>query len=144
MDLVPLLRRAMGADARFDASLPAEAWVQSDPALLERIVDNLMLNAREYAPAGTRIDVALAKSQGQWLLRIGNAAPDLTETDLSHLGQRFWRKSPAREATLHGGLGLALAGTLAGVLATTLRFELRQGALWVTLGPLPDIASIAS
>ncbi|WP_130618113.1 sensor histidine kinase [Dyella amyloliquefaciens] len=142
MDLVPLLRRAMGADARISASLPAEAWVQSDPALLERIVDNLMLNAREYAPVDSGINVALARTQGQWHLRIGNATPDLSEADLPHLGQRFWRKSPAREATLHGGLGLALAGTLAGVLSTELRYELREGVLWVTLGPLPDIESI--
>ncbi|WP_201316067.1 histidine kinase dimerization/phospho-acceptor domain-containing protein [Dyella sp. EPa41] len=144
MDLVPLLRRAMGTDARVDAALPAEAWVQSDPALLERIVDNLMLNAREYAPTDARIEVTLAKSQGQWRLRIGNAAPELTGEDLPHLGQRFWRKSPAREATRHGGLGLALAGTLAGVLSTELRFELRGGVLWVTLGPLPDIDSIVA
>jgi two-component system sensor histidine kinase QseC len=88
--------------------------------------------------------VTLAKSQGQWLLRVGNAAPELTEADLPHLGQRFWRKSPAREATRHGGLGLALAGTLAGVLSTELRFELRDGVLWVTLGPLPDIDSVVA
>jgi two-component system sensor histidine kinase QseC len=75
-------------------------------------------------------------------LRIGNAAPDLVEADVPHLGQRFWRKSPAREATLHGGLGLALAGALAAVLGTTLRFELVDGVLWVMLGPLPDIDSI--
>ncbi|HET8764758.1 MAG TPA: ATP-binding protein, partial [Rhodanobacter sp.] len=113
-----------------------------DPALLERIVDNLMLSAREYAPAGARIEVELARSQGQWLLRIGNPAPDLAEADLPHLGQRFWRKSPAREATRHGGLGLALATTLAAVLAMVLRFELRDGVLWAILGPLPDIGSI--
>ncbi|MBV8158153.1 MAG: sensor histidine kinase, partial [Dyella sp.] len=95
-----------------------------------------------YAPADSRIEVSLAKAQGQWQLRLGNAAPDLTEADLPYLGQRFWRKSSAREATLHGGLGLALAGTLAGVLSTALRYELREGVLWVTLGPLPDIDSI--
>lgn len=142
MNLVPLLRRSMGAEPRIEASLPLEAWIQSDPALLERILDNLMLNAREYAPADARIEVSLVQSQGQWLLRVGNAAPELTIADLPHLGQRFWRKSPAREATRHGGLGLALAGTLAGVLSTELRFELRDGVLWVTLGPLPDIDSI--
>ncbi|MBN8923425.1 MAG: hypothetical protein BGP10_05440 [Rhodanobacter sp. 68-29] len=142
MDVVPLLRRAMGAGARIDATLPAEAWVQSDPALLERIFDNLLLNAHEYAPPGSRIALVLGKDQGQWLLRIGNAAPDLTEADLPHLGQRFWRKSPAREATRHGGLGLALASTLAAVLATVLRFELREGVLWAILGPMPDIDSI--
>ena len=142
MDVVPLLRRAIGLDGRIDAVLPAEAWVQSDPALLERIVDNLMRNACEYAPAGSRIAIELGKAQGQWRLRIGNAAPDLTAADLPQLGQRFWRKSPAREATRHGGLGLALVGTLAAVLSMVLRFELREGVLWAILEPLPDIDAI--
>lgn len=142
LDLVPMLRRVAGGDPRIDAALPAEAWVHSDPALLERIVDNLVLNAREYAPADSRIHVMLARSQAQWLLRIGNRAPDLVQADVAHLGQRFWRKSPAREATRHGGLGLALAGTLAGVLGASLQFELRDGVLWAMLGPLPDIDTV--
>ncbi|WP_243041148.1 sensor histidine kinase [Dyella sedimenti] len=144
VDLVPLLRRAMDGQARVHAVLPAEAWVQSDPALLERIVDNLMRNALEYAPEGGTVELALELARGQWLLRIGNAAPELTEADLSHLGQRFWRKSPAREADGHGGLGLALAGTLAVVLGATLRFSLSDGRLWAELGALPDIATIPS
>lgn len=142
MDLVPLLRRA-GMDARVRAPLPTEAWVQSDPALLERIIDNLMLNALEYAPPMSLVQMHLAQAQGTWWLRIGNAAPDLAAADLPHLGERFWRKSPAREANRHGGLGLALAGTLAHVLGLRLVFELDDGTLWAALGPLPDIQSIA-
>jgi len=143
MNLVPLLRRAVGADGRMKSQLPIEAWVQSDPALLERIIDNLMLNAMEYAPAGDTVQVVLDSHAGAWTLRIGNAAPDLSEGDLAHLGQRFWRKSPAREANRHGGLGLALAGTLAGVLGLQLTFQLRDGLLWASLGAMPDIESIA-
>lgn len=144
LDLVPMLRRVAGDDPRMDSELPAEAWVHSDPALLERIVDNLVLNAREYAPPDSRIRLTLARSQRQWLLRIGNRAPDLVDADVPHLGQRFWRKSPAREATRHGGLGLALASTLAGVLGASLRFDLKDGVLWATLGPLPDIDTICA
>jgi two-component system sensor histidine kinase QseC len=143
LDLVPMLRRAAGDDARVQARLPVEAWVQSDPALLERIVDNLMLNALEYAPADGAVHVELAGDTGAWILRIGNAAPDLDESDLAHLGQRFWRKSPAREAGSHGGLGLALAGTLAGVLGLRLTFQLEGGLLWASLSGLPDIESMA-
>ncbi|WP_430390256.1 ATP-binding protein [Dyella sp. 20L07] len=142
MDLVSLLHRA-GDHARVRAQLPTEAWVQSDPALLERIIDNLMLNALEYAPAGSHVELMLTTAQGDWQLQIGNAAPDLSEADVRHLGERFWRKSPAREANRHGGLGLALAGTLAAVLGLRLTFRLSDGVLWATLGPLPDIASIA-
>jgi two-component system sensor histidine kinase QseC len=143
MNLVPLLRRAAGEDSRVHAQLPVEAWVQSDPALLERIIDNLMLNAMEYAPAGDTVQVVLDRHAGAWTLRIGNAAPDLSESDLPHFGQRFWRKSPAREANRHGGLGLALAGTLAKVLNLRLSFQLSNGLLWASLDAMPDIESIA-
>ncbi|WP_049622517.1 sensor histidine kinase [Frateuria defendens] len=150
LDLAELLRRACALAATqaapravtLHAALPAEYWVLADPALLERIVDNLLLNAVEYAPPGTRVELALEQAASGSRLRIGNAAPGLGEDDLVRLGERFWRKSPAREASRHGGLGLALSRTLAEVLALRLRFELVEGVLWAILEPLPDIATV--
>ena len=112
----------------------------SDPALLERIVDNLLLNAAEYAPAGSTVQLALVTADEGCTLRLGNAAPQLAPDDVERLGERFWRKSAAREASQHGGLGLALAGTLAGLLGLRLHFALEHGVLWAELGPLRPIA----
>ena len=67
-------------------------------------------------------------------------APDLSPEDLARLGERFWRKSAAREASNHGGLGLALSGTLAGLLGLRLDFTLERAMLWASLGPLRPIA----
>ncbi|HEU4670923.1 MAG TPA: ATP-binding protein [Dyella sp.] len=148
LELVDLLRRSLAMAAApaaqrtvsIDTRLPGECWVLSDPALLERIVDNLLLNAVEYAPGGSRVQVALADATAGWTLRIGNEAPELSPEDLARLGERFWRKSAARESSHHGGLGLALAGTLAGVLDLQLGFALERGVLWASLGPLRPIA----
>lgn len=147
LELVDLLRRSLAMAAgpagkrgvTIAAQLPDECWVMSDPALLERIVDNLLLNAAEYAPGSSDVRVELASVAGGWNLRIGNAAPDLAPQDLARLGERFWRKSAAREASNHGGLGLALSGTLAGLLGLRLDFALSHGVLWASLGPLRPI-----
>lgn len=144
LELAELLRRALALVAgpahqrqlRVEAALPAECWVMCDPALLERIVDNLLLNAAEYAPPGSAVQLALAASAEGWTLRIGNRAPGLSTHDVARFGERFWRKSAAREAGNHGGLGLALSGTLANLLGLRLDFALEQDMLWAALGPL--------
>lgn len=149
LDAAELLRRALALAAtsaaqrevHVDAGLPSECWVLSDPALLERIVDNLLLNAVEYAPPHSRVTVALEHRDGSSRLRIGNHAPGLGAEDLPRLGERFWRKTPARESSRHGGLGLALSRTLAEALGLQLHFALEQGVLWATLEPLRRIAA---
>ena len=126
-------RLGAARDVRFDVAQCGERWVLSDPALLERILDNLLQNAAAYASPHSTVRIDFGDPVAP-LLRIRNAAPDLEAADLVHLGERFWRKSPARESDVHGGLGLALARTLAGVLGLELRFRLDAGALVAELG----------
>ena len=127
-------RLGAARDVRFAATQAGERWVLSDPALLERILDNLLQNAAAYASPDSVVQLDFGDPAAP-LLQIRNAAPDLDAADLVHLGERFWRKSPARESDVHGGLGLALARTLASVLGLELRIALAEGALTVNLGP---------
>jgi signal transduction histidine kinase len=150
VDLTDLLGRTLALAegpahrrrVRFELDVPTECWTQTDPALLERIVDNLLLNAAEYAPADTAVQVLLACVDGTVALRIGNQAPTLQADDLERLGERFWRKSPAREASRHGGLGLALARSLAELLKLRLDFRLQDGTLWAHLDGLRSLDQI--
>lgn len=112
---------------------PDECWIQTDPTLLERILDNLLLNAAEYAPEGSEVKLYLRCDGNDVDLRIGNLAPSLDAGDLERLGERFWRKSPAREASRHGGLGLALTRSLVELLSLRLDFSLDAGVLWAEL-----------
>ncbi len=141
VDLAALLARSLQLAAeparrrqlRVDINAPPECWVQTDPALLERVLDNLLLNAAGHAPEGSEVQVRLEVEQGRVRLGIGNPAPDLEREDVARLGERFWRKSPAREASGHGGLGLALAVSLAELLRLHLHFRLDAGWLWAQL-----------
>ncbi|WP_442681992.1 histidine kinase dimerization/phospho-acceptor domain-containing protein [Stenotrophomonas sp. JC08] len=134
-----LRRAARGATRDIVHEGVAEWWTSSDPGLLECILANLLQNAVEYAPAHSRIVVRLQEqAEGVWV-QVCNPAPDLTQADLSRFGERFWRKSPGHAADVHGGLGLALARTLAQVLGLELRFDLHAGELVARLGPFPAL-----
>lgn len=109
------------------ASGTPPASLQTDPALLEVLLGNLLGNACAYAPAGDTVRIALDAGG----VCIDNAAPDLEPTDLARFGQRFWRKQPPHAG--HAGLGLALAHAAAEALEMTLRFELREGRLCAVL-----------
>ncbi len=131
--------RAQARDIQLQLHATSDFWTASDPALLERILVNLLGNAVEYAPAESTIDVTLMQMQASARIEIRNLAPDLVATDVAHLGERFWRKHPEHDPQTHGGLGLALAITLARVLGLELRFRLEAGHLVATLGSLREL-----
>lgn len=105
-----------------------EVRIETDPALLEIVLDNLLGNAVAYAPADTVVSVGVAPQH----IRIGNPAPGLGEEDLARFGQRFWRKGIG-EGAGHAGLGLALSQAAAHALGMRLDFALESGILRATL-----------
>lgn len=148
-DLGALLQRTLALaepvaarrQVRFQRLAPQECWIQTDASLLERILDNLLLNAAAYAPEGSEVKLALQRDSRGVSLRIGNLAPALQPEDLERLGERFWRKSAEREGSRHGGLGLALARSLAELLGLRLEFYLDEGTLWAQLHGLRDLSA---
>lgn len=135
--LVPLLARvsarhqdvARVRDLRIEsrpAGDPAFA-IETDPALLEIVLDNLLGNAVAYVPRGSTVGLRADPSG----IEVRNAAPALQPGDLANFGQRFWRKES--HGAGHAGLGLALAAAAARALGMTLSFGLADGVLRATL-----------
>jgi signal transduction histidine kinase len=116
------LQRQHGAAASLGITLHTEgtppARLQTDPALLEVIIGNLLGNACAYAPRGDTVTLHLTATR----LSIDNAAPNLGAEDLGNFGQRFWRKQLPHAG--HAGLGLALASAAARALGLELDFRL--------------------
>nr|WP_298726794.1 ATP-binding protein [uncultured Steroidobacter sp.] len=143
-DQIETMRRSAEAN-RMGLTLraPAEAWVNSDVGILERILTNLLQNAVDYAPAGGTVNCSITQTghdaRSAYLVCIDNEAPQLTPEDLVHFGTRFWRKPHEGGTAQHAGLGLALALALARSLHLQLEFELREARLFVTLGPFPAL-----
>jgi signal transduction histidine kinase len=115
--------RARNVRVEIVESHGSDPAIETDPALLEIVLDNLVGNAVAYVPSGGTVSVR-AWQDG---IEVRNAAPALHADDLAMFGQRFWRKEA--HGAGHAGLGLALAGAAARSLGMALSFELSEGVL---------------
>ena len=86
--------------ARVDGRLRALV----SPGRIEQVLDNLLANALEVAPAGSSVEVASARTDGWVELRVRDRGPGMTGEQLSHAFDRFWRGERSE-----GGFGLGLA-----------------------------------
>ncbi len=107
-------------------ALPADRVIMdTDPRRLERILGNLLDNAREHAP-GSPVEVTLATGDDAIVLAVADRGPGVPASDLARLFERFYKSDPSR----HGGssgLGLAIAAEHASLLGGTLSATDRPG-----------------
>jgi two-component system sensor histidine kinase KdpD len=100
-------------------SLPA---VQADPAILERVVVNLIENALRYSPAG-KPPLLTASALGDHVeLRVVDRGPGIPETDRERMFVPFQRLGDT-DNTIGVGLGLALSRGLTEAMGGTLTAE---------------------
>src|SRR5262249_37726877 len=74
---------------------------------------NLMTNAARFTnPHGT-IDIKVSREHGNCVIRINDTGVGIPGTELSRLGERFFRSSVSQRASLDGtGLGFVVAKTI--------------------------------
>jgi signal transduction histidine kinase len=127
VDLVRLVEAVVASrlpEAR--RTLPAEPIViETDPRRLERIVGNLLDNAREHAP-GSPVEVSLQTGGSEITIAVEDRGPGVPPDRLSRIFDRFYKADPSR----HGGssgLGLAIAAEHAALLGGELRAANRDG-----------------
>ncbi|HEY7591131.1 MAG TPA: HAMP domain-containing sensor histidine kinase [Candidatus Limnocylindrales bacterium] len=137
VDLARLARQVAAArlpEARLE--IPADpVVVQTDPRRIERILGNLLDNARQHAP-GAPVEIRLvpAPGGGAVVLSVADSGPGLPAGRLDRIFDRFYKADPSRGRG-GSGLGLAIAAENASLLGGSLtasnrpegglRFELR-------------------
>ncbi len=136
VDVVALLEHAVEAyrDVLADHGLalvyaPAThpLTVHADYERLTQVVGNIISNAAHYAPTGGRVQIAAQAAQDGIEVAIADNGPGVSEADLPHIFERFWRGDPSRSrATGGSGLGLAIARHI--ILA-------HGGRIWATSTP---------
>lgn len=82
------------------------------PAALEQILDNLLTNALNVAPAGSTVTVAVRAVHEQAELHVIDQGPGLSEQERERAFDRFWRAPSAAQAS-GSGLGLPIVRRLA-------------------------------
>ncbi|HEX3264691.1 MAG TPA: HAMP domain-containing sensor histidine kinase [Candidatus Limnocylindrales bacterium] len=114
--------------------------VVADVRRLDRIVGNLLDNARQHAP-GAAVEVELRGDADGAFVRVADRGPGVDPASLPHLFDRFF-KADASRAAGSSGLGLAIAAEHAALLGGELTAANRDGGgLEVTLR-LPVTASL--
>ena len=127
VDLVRLIQAVIAArlpDAVFVPPAPA-VIVDTDPRRLERILGNLLDNAREHAP-GALVEVDLRVTEDEVSMAVLDRGPGVPEPSLDRIFDRFSKLDPSR----HGGssgLGLAIAAEHAALLGGHIEASNRVG-----------------
>lgn len=104
---------------------PTKAWTRSDPALLERIVGNLLSNAIRYTPSGGTVYIAVRPRAHDWIIQVRDNGPGIPLKDQQSIFQEFVQLSnPQRDRSMGLGLGLAIVQRLIQLLGH--QIELRS------------------
>ena len=119
---------------------PRPVVVESDPRRLDRILGNLLDNARDHAP-GAPVEVALTTTREGAVVVVADRGPGVPGGALAHLFDRFYKADPSRSGG-SSGLGLAIAAENAALVGGTLRARARPGGGLVFALTLPVTGSL--
>ncbi|WP_019911936.1 HAMP domain-containing sensor histidine kinase [Paenibacillus sp. HW567] len=115
-------RKGIAMMLRMDAAAGGSLYTDTD--LLERILDNVVMNSLEYTPDGGVISLSV-KTEGERIsYEISDTGPGFSRRDLEKAMQKFYRGDDARGSRDgHSGLGLYIAGQLAAKLGGSIRLS---------------------
>jgi PAS domain S-box-containing protein len=104
-DMERLLKRTLGADVTLVASpCRDDCYVEADPAQLEQVVMNLVMNARDAMPEGGTITLAAAAEDGRVGLSVADEGIGMEPEVAARAFEPFFTTKPKGAGT---GLGLA-------------------------------------
>jgi two-component system, OmpR family, sensor kinase len=95
---------ALGVDAS------SECPIHADPALLRRMILNLLDNAIKYTADGGRVEISCRATPTTFEVHVSDTGPGIPSELHSRIFERFFRADPARSRSAReGGAGLGLS-----------------------------------
>jgi two-component system, NtrC family, sensor kinase len=104
------------------SSAPGVDTVMGDERRIRQVVFNLLSNAVKFAPAGSTVDVAAARVDGEVRVTVSDSGPGIAPEDQTRIFEEFQQAAAGKEQREGTGLGLALSRRLV---------ELHGGHIWV-------------
>lgn len=119
--------------------IPEGLQVRADPAVLGKVLCNLLQNAAKYSGAGTPITISAAAEQGGVSISVADQGVGIDPSEQGLIFERFYRARSQAEGTPGTGMGLAIGRAIAeahgGHIAVT--SQPGQGSvftLWIPAG----------
>lgn len=116
------LGRAQDLVLEADAPCP----IAADDTLTSVLVRNLLDNAMRYSPPGAHVQVTVSGTDAQVVLQVDDSGPGLSDADMAHLGERFFRVLGTEQTG--SGLGWSIVRRIAAVYQAQVAVQ-RSGLL---------------
>lgn len=86
--------------------------INIDMERMSQVLDNLILNAFRYTPKGGTVSLMADSVDDKVNIRVKDTGRGISEEDLPHIFDRFYRGDKSRQHNGESGLGLAIAKSL--------------------------------
>jgi signal transduction histidine kinase len=143
VDLAALTERVLATRPGTPAEGPrlypriAPAATAGDPALVERLVANLVDNAMRYNVPGGSVDVVTGSRDGQAVISVSNTGPVVPPEQVARLLEPFQRLDRSARGDGHHGLGLSIVHAIVHAHGGTLDAVPRQNGGLVVRAAFP-------
>ena len=133
--LLPLLARlteefkpvAQGKGLHLQLECPRDSYTATDPALLERLLRNLLSNALKYTESGS-VSLACHRDANRWLVEVRDTGRGIPPAEQARVFEEFYQlDNPERDRSKGLGLGLAIVRRLCDLLEIQLQMDSTPG-----------------
>ena len=102
--------------------------LQADLNRMKQVIMNLVANAINYSPEGSRVDIAVEAMADSYKLRVKDNGIGIAEKEVSRIFERFYRVDKARSRNSGGtGLGLAIVKHIIDLHHATIDVDSEEG-----------------
>ena len=101
--------QAAGPEHIITTNISAGVATKGDADKIYQVVTNLLANARAHTPAGTAINVSLARDNDGIRIAVADNGPGLSAEDQARIFERFYRVDASRQRNSKDGSGLGLS-----------------------------------
>lgn len=122
-----LLAEEKGLCRTFELQIEPEVYARADESYYIRLLVNLLENAVYYGKENGMVKVTLVKNGKMIEGIVEDNGIGISEEDLVHIWERFYRADPARSTDSHSGLGLSMVKWIVEAHGGTIRAESRLG-----------------
>jgi len=112
--------------------------ILGDEKELKQLFLNLIDNAVKYTPEGGRIDIKLRKDDKSASVIVKDTGVGISESDIAHIFDRFYRVRGAKDVSYGFGLGLSIARAIVDAHKGSIKVEssLGNGTAFIVTLPL--------
>lgn len=122
-----LLAEEKGLCRTFELQIEPEVYARADESYYIRLLVNLLENVVYYGKENGMVKVTLSKNGKMIEGIVEDNGIGISEEDLVHIWERFYRADPARSTDSHSGFGLSMVKWIVEAHGGTIRAESRLG-----------------